>query len=172
MIGLKRGTVQLENNYPEWVDLFEKTAERIRKKVGNLVSDIQHVGSTAVPGLLAKPIIDIAIAVSSRDLIPSVVTALVEIGYIDRGDGGRDGGYLLVQECEPNVRTEHIHIVEETDRQWRDYILFRDSLRDDPSLREEYSQLKKMLAAENRKDRNAYTMGKHDFIRGLVGNRY
>ena len=112
MIGLKRGTVRLENHALQWAELFKKTESLIRKLVGNLIKDIQHVGSTAVPGLPAKPIIDIAIAVSSKAVIPPVVTVLVENGYIDRGDGGEDGGYLLVRECEPNVRTEHIHIVE------------------------------------------------------------
>ena len=171
IIGLRRGTVRLVDHEPGWAELFEREAGRIREQIGNIVDDIQHIGSTAVPDLSAKPILDIAIAVQSRDAIGSVVEGLCKIGYIDRGDGGQDGGYLLVWECEPDVRTAHIHIVEETDRQWRDYITFRDTLRADQDMREKYAMLKRALLEQYRNDRKSYTAGKHRFIRGFVGER-
>jgi GrpB-like predicted nucleotidyltransferase (UPF0157 family) len=123
--------------------------------------DIQHVGSTTVPGL----IIDIAIAVNSREAIYAVVKRLPDIGYIDKGDQGANGGYLLVKESEPDVRTFHIHVVEKNDVQWQNYIIFRDCLRRDANVRKEYAKLKKNLALKYPKDRDSYTRGKEQFIR-------
>jgi GrpB-like predicted nucleotidyltransferase (UPF0157 family) len=71
--------------------------------VGDIVVDVQHVGSTAIAGVPAKPILDIAMAVTARGAIPTVVARLCRQGYIDRGDA--DGGYLLVKEPEPDIRT-------------------------------------------------------------------
>ena len=170
-IGLKRGTVRIADYAPRWADLFEQEAERLLQSVAHLVVDIQHVGSTAVTGLCAKPIIDIAIAIESKEVIPSLVRRLTRLGYIDRGDAGDDGGYLLVLERAPEVRAAHIHIVEATDVQWRDYIGFRDLLRRNEDTREEYGRLKRNLAREYEADRRSYTAGKHGFIRALLDER-
>lgn len=170
-IGLKKGIVHLADNSPVWADQFEQEAGRLLPKIADLIIDLQHVGSTAVPGLSAKPIIDIAIAIESRKVIPSLVRSLTELGYTDRGDGGNDGGYLLVLEPVPEVRTVHVHVVEATDVQWRDYIGFRDLLRRNEDIREEYGRLKRDLAHKYKNDRRLYTAGKHRFIRGLLGER-
>jgi len=85
----------------------------LQEHVGGHVLDIQHVGSTAVPGLDAKPIIDIAVAVTSTAAIGRCRQALglKDLGYIDRGDSGTEGGYLFVKESAPQVRTHHLHMV-------------------------------------------------------------
>ena len=75
------------------------------------VLDIQHVGSTAVPGLDAKPIIDIAVAIASTAEIARCRQPLGDLGYIDRGDCGTEGGYLFVKESAPLVRTPHLHMI-------------------------------------------------------------
>ena len=168
-IGLKRGTVRIADYAPRWPDLFEQEAERLLRRVAHLVVDVQHVGSTAVPGQCAKPIIDIALAIESKEVIPSLSRSLGELGYIDRGDAGDEGGYLLVLEPVPGVRTIHVHIVDATDVQWRDYIGFRDLLRRNGDIREEYGRLKRNLAREHEDDRRSYTAAKHGFIRGLLG---
>ena len=98
MIGLKRHTVLVAHYDPAWASLYRQESEAIRRAVGNLVVDVQHVGSTAVPDLCAKPIVDIAVAVKKLDVMCALVDRLISIGYIDRGDGGRDGGYLLVMD--------------------------------------------------------------------------
>ena len=170
-IGLRKGIVHLADYVPEWEELFEKEAKRLLEKIADLILDIQHVGSTAVPALSAKPIIDIAIAIESREVIPSLVRSLTELGYTDRGDGGNEGGYLLVLEPVPGVRTVHVHVVEATDVQWRNYIGFRDLLRENEDIREEYGRLKRDLANKHKNDRRLYTAGKHSFIRGLLGER-
>lgn len=168
VIGLKRHTVSVVEYQPHWAELFYAESTLLKQLLGELVTDIQHVGSTSVPGLPAKPILDIAVAMRSRADLPAIIAALTHHGYIDRGDGGSDGGYLLVKDAQPDVRTVHLHIVECTDVQWRDYLAFRNALRSDPAIREEYAALKLRLASRYSTDRKAYTAGKHEFIQGVL----
>jgi GrpB-like predicted nucleotidyltransferase (UPF0157 family) len=168
MLGLKRGTVQVVAYRPDWHDLFEQERCVLQQHVGHHVLDIQHVGSTAVPGLDAKPILDIAVAVVSASVVPHCVPPLCRLGYIDRGDGGGDGGHLLVKETAPEVRTHHLHIVTIDDPQWSNYLRFRDTLRADETLRAKYAALKKALQEEFPHDRKLYTAAKHEFIRGIL----
>ena len=168
MIGLRRGTVEVVAHRPEWRDLFDSERRLLHERLGSLALDIQHVGSTAVPGLDAKPIIDIAVAVASVAAIAQCKPPLGTLGYIDRGDAGRDGGYLFVKESAPDVRTHHLHIVAIDDPQWRDYLRLRDMLRADEDLRAKYAHLKNALQRRFPQDRKAYTAAKEDFIRGLL----
>jgi GrpB-like predicted nucleotidyltransferase (UPF0157 family) len=169
-IGLKRGVVKIVRHRTEWAELYDAEAGNLKNCLRELAVDIQHVGSTAVPGLISKPIIDIAIAVTSRSDIAAVVKCLLTIGYIDRADQGASGGYLLVKESEPDVRTFHIHVVEKSDVQWRNYIIFRDCLRRNVKTRAEYARLKKTLAVKYPKDRESYTGGKAQFIKDVLKN--
>jgi GrpB-like predicted nucleotidyltransferase (UPF0157 family) len=169
-IGLKRGIVKIVPHRTGWAILYNTEAEKLKHCLGDIAIDIQHVGSTAVPGLISKPIIDIAVAVTSRTDIAAVVKSLLAIGYIDRGDQGASGGYLLVKESEPKVRIFHIHIVEKADVQWRNYIIFRDCLRRNVKTRAEYAKLKKTLAEKFPAGREAYTSGKEQFIRDVLKN--
>jgi GrpB-like predicted nucleotidyltransferase (UPF0157 family) len=173
IIGLKRGKVELAEHRTEWSAFFEREKELILDCIGNRISDIQHVGSTAVKGLLAKPIIDIALAAADYSAIQGIADQLVrEAGYIDRGDQGREGGYLLVKECEPEVRTVHLHMVAENGGQWRNYLLFRDTLISDSAIRQAYADLKQELCKTYRNDRLKYTESKHEFIcKVIAGNR-
>jgi GrpB-like predicted nucleotidyltransferase (UPF0157 family) len=165
MIGLKRNAVQVVDYDPGWAVLFEVEAQAISRAAGDLSLKVEHVGSTAVPGLPAKPIVDIAVAIQTRDSVPILAQHLTTIDYIDRGDAGAiDGGYLLVKESEPDVRVVHLHIVEESDIQWRRYIEFRDILRLNDTVRKQYADLKTQLGAQFRDDRKSYTEGKSNFI--------
>jgi GrpB-like predicted nucleotidyltransferase (UPF0157 family) len=168
MIGLQRGTVQVVTYRPIWHDLFEQERRLLHEHIGHLALDIQHVGSTAVPGLDAKPILDIAVAVTSAAAIPQCRQPLCDLGYIDRGDAGSDGGYLFVKESAPEFRTHHLHLVTIDDPQWRNYLLFRDMLRADEKFRMRYARLKKSLQEQFSGDRGSYTAAKHDFIRGIL----
>ena len=168
MIGLRRGSVEVVPHYPGWRDLFEEERRRLNERMSELAFDIQHVGSTAVPGLAAKPIIDIAVAVASPDLISQCRQPLLDLGYIDRGDAGSDGGYLFVKERVPDVRTHHLHLVTIDDPQWANYLRFRDALRADPSLRVAYAALKLELQARFVLNRKAYTSAKNTFVRGVL----
>ena len=168
MIGLKRHTVQVVEHHPSWAALAADACQEARRVCGNRLADLQHVGSTSVPDLPAKPILDIAAAVATLDAIPELVQRLTGIGYIYRGNGGDEGGHLFVRESSPDVRTIHLHVVEHNGTQWRNYLLFRDLLRQNPGIRKQYAELKQELGNRFRDDRKSYTASKHDFIRGIL----
>ena len=168
MIGLKRHTVQVVDHNSAWLDLGTAACRQVQRAGGNLVSDVQHVGSTSVPGLPAKPILDLAAAVAALDVIPELTEKLTALGYIYRGDGDKSGGHLFVWESQPDIRTIHLHVVTGDDTQWRNYLRFRDMLRQDSGVRKRYAELKQELRARFLDDRNAYTESKHDFIRGIL----
>lgn len=168
MIGLNRYSVQVVEHHPSWGVLAADACQEVQRVCGNLLTDLQHVGSTAVPDLPAKPILDIAAAVATLDAIPELVERLTGIGYIYRGDGGEEGGHLFVRESSPDVRTIHLHVVEHQDAQWRNYLFFRDLLRQHPGIRKQYATLKQELGNRFRDDRKSYTASKHAFIRGIL----
>jgi GrpB-like predicted nucleotidyltransferase (UPF0157 family) len=167
MIGLKRHTVRVVKHRPEWAILFMREAEMLRVSIGDIVADIQHVGSTAVPGLTAKSMLDIAVAVPSMDVIPSVVSRLTASGYIDRGYI-HEGNYLLVKEIDPDMRTIHLHMVASTSREWQNDCEFRDLLRQNERLRQGYARLKAHLARHYPNNRASYTAGKQAFITDVL----
>ncbi len=168
MIGLERHTVRLVEYQPEWAKRAEAACRAVRRTAGDLLVDVQHVGSTAVPGLPAKPVLDPAAALPSLEVVPELVERLTGIGYIYRGDAGDSGGHLFVRDSAPDVRTIHLHVVLLNGDQWRNYLRFRDALRRDDRLRGQYAELKRELKARFPADRKSYTEGKHDFIRGVL----
>jgi GrpB-like predicted nucleotidyltransferase (UPF0157 family) len=168
MIGLKRHTVRVVDHHPGWADLAAKACRQVREAGGDLIADVQHVGGTAVAGLPAKPILDLAAAVTGLDVIPELIERFTKLGYIYRGDGADAGGRLFVWESEPDVRTIHLHIVALDDVQWGNYLRFRDLLRQDSDLGRHYAELKEKLKGDFRDDRKSYTSAKHDFIRGAL----
>lgn len=128
---------------------------------------IEHIGSTAVPGLVAKPILDIAVGLSSDADPDQVIARLEPLGWAFRGDKG-DPGLLFVLEDRPAHRVAHMHVVGYGDTRWRHYLLFRDRLRTDPAARTAYAELKRGLAERFADDRRAYTAAKDSFITGLL----
>ena len=172
MLGLKRLTVRVVPYRAEWQEFFERERRALRRCVGHLVLDIQHVGSTAVPNLDAKPILDIALSIPSARVIPQLERPLSDlVGYIYRGDAGIDGGRLFVKESAPDIRTHHLHVVDVHDPQWREWLLFRDMLRADETLRARYAQTKRALQERFAQDRKGYTRAKNEFIHSLVHAR-
>jgi GrpB-like predicted nucleotidyltransferase (UPF0157 family) len=164
MLGLQRGTIRIVPADPAWATAFVAEHVRLNAAIGHLVVDIQHVGSTSVPGLDAKPVIDIALAVASPDDIARCRPLVLALGYLDLGDGGSDGGYLFVRERQPELRTHHLHIVTRDDPQWANYLRFRDRLRADDALRDEYGALKRTLQETFAHNRRGYTEAKGPFI--------
>jgi GrpB-like predicted nucleotidyltransferase (UPF0157 family) len=170
-LGLKRDTVRVVAHRAEWQELYEEERRALLVRVGHLAVEVRHVGSTAVPGLDAKPIIDIALAVRSTQDVPRLVGPLGDLGYIYRGDAGSDGGHLFVKESAPDIRTHHLHVVAADDPQWREWLLLRDKLRADEALRARYAGLKRALQERFVEDRRVYTEAKNEFIRDLVHPR-
>jgi GrpB-like predicted nucleotidyltransferase (UPF0157 family) len=170
MIGLKRGIVEIVDHDPDWAGLALASCQAVRNACRELLADVQHVGSTAMPGLPAKPILDIAAAVLTFDAMPEIVPRLARIGYLYRGDHRDDGGHLFVAGPSPDIRTIHLHVVEHGGSQWRNYLGFRDLLCRQPAIREEYAELKKRLASLYADDRESYAASKAGFIRDILDN--
>jgi GrpB-like predicted nucleotidyltransferase (UPF0157 family) len=121
-----------------------------------------------VLGLLAKPIIDLAVGSSAHHALPGVTSTLEADGWIYRGDAGEDGGHVFVLEARPWHRVAHLHVVEYGRVQWRNYVRFRDLLRSRPEARDRYEVVKIRLAAERGDDRKAYTDGKSAVVNSLL----
>jgi GrpB-like predicted nucleotidyltransferase (UPF0157 family) len=171
VIGLRRHTVRVVDHDPSWSALFAKEREILYRALSGIADDIQHVGSTAVAGLPAKPILDIAIAVRTLDLVPNIVESLTGIGYTYRGDASDAGGHLFVKEPEPDIRTVHVHVVEHGGIQWKNYLLFREILREDSDVRKRYADIKQNLARQFPDDRKSYASAKDEFVQGVLRER-
>jgi GrpB-like predicted nucleotidyltransferase (UPF0157 family) len=165
MIGLEEGVVRLSPYDQEWVDLFNAEKARLSGAIGEYVLDIQHVGSTAIPGMLAKPIIDIGVAVEDFDQARICIPPLEALGYIFRGEYGIPRRHYLIN-GEP--RKYHVHINEINGQNWENHVLFRDTLISHPELARDYAAIKTSLAARFPCDREAYLEGKAPFIQQVL----
>lgn len=167
MLGLQRGTVQVVAHSSEWATLFWAERERLAAALGTHALDIQHIGSTAVPGLAAKPILDIGIGVGAESDAVACVPLLEGLGYTYRGDRGADEGHFFDLGAETRL-THYIHMLLISSAGWRNYLKFRDTLMAHPDSRDAYMQLKRELARQFAEDRAAYTAGKAQFIRQIL----
>jgi GrpB-like predicted nucleotidyltransferase (UPF0157 family) len=170
MIGLKRNTVKLVAHSRLWKLNFDKEKTNLKKIIGEYIIDIQHVGSTAIKGIPAKPVIDIVILVNKINIMERIRIILQGNGYEYRGDGLNKGGHLFVKNSAPDIRTHHIHIVEQSDIQWHNYLLFRDKLNKDRKLALQYSKLKKKLEKKHHNNREKYTQEKNNFIKSVIAD--
>src|SRR5262245_22075319 len=127
-VGLDQGEVVVAPYHPGWPEAFATVAAMVRQALGDAAVAVAHVGSTAVPGLVAKPIIDVAVGMASGADVAAVIDALEEAGFLYRGDNGDDGGRLFVLETSPGHRVAHVHAVDHGDLRWQQYLAFRDRL--------------------------------------------
>lgn len=167
LLGVQSGTTEVRTYDPRWREEFEREAENLRQLLLPVALQIEHIGSTAVPGLAAKPLVDIALAFSDRSALEHARRLLQAKGYEDRGDWGADGG-VIVAKGPRSGRTHMLHLVEITDGQWFRYLAFRDALRADDAQRDAYAALKIDLAARYPEDRTSYVRGKRDFIEATI----
>jgi len=166
-IGLKRGTVRLQSHHPEWARSFAREQKRLLKALGPLLADLQHVGSTAIPGVPAKPIIDIAVAISSLKRADEAIKIIESLGYEYRADRGGPGRLFFTRGPESR-RTHYLHLMEYDNEEWKSFLLFRDYLRTHKQYAAEYADLKRKLAREFGERRGLYTGGKEEFVRRVV----
>ncbi len=149
---------------PEWALQFEAEREMILSAFDDLRAEIEHIGSTAVVGLAAKPIIDIAIIVESAEDALRAITPLVRLGYTCYGEAEIPGRvYFDRREYEPC----HIHLYVRGNPELERHLIFRDYLRAHPETAQQYAELKCALAEKYRNDRPAYTEAKTEFIRNI-----
>lgn len=168
-LGLMRGTVELYPHETEWESIAKASISELRNIFGTDALDIQHVGSTSIKTVSAKPILDIAVAVSYFEDVAAHLPALENAGYIRRNT--ENIGEVFLSKGPGNTRTHHIHIVLWDSRQWHDYIFFRDYLNSHPDDAEAYNCLKYELLKEHKNDRAGYTDGKAEFIERILNLR-
>lgn len=164
-LGLRRGTVHLERSSFRWEQAFADVQTVLHASKPRGVQTIEHIGSTSVPGLSAKPIMDIAIGITPQTVLDELHHWLTQEGFIFRGEADAirpDMTYGF--EIEANIRLINAHVLDYGDTAWARYLNFRNHLRDNPADREAYQQLKERLVRCNDNDRSAYLNGKSDFI--------
>ena len=145
--------------------MAEKTI-RILWEIIPEARDIQHVGSTAIRSIDAKPIVDIAVALDDVQSVTSHIDELARYGIIYRGSDVPDQILFIIGD--DSIRTHHIHIVKWHGKAWDNYIFFRDYMNSHPDKAAEYEKLKKQLASSFPDDRKAYTEGKAGFIKKII----
>lgn len=151
---------------PKWPAMFEAEKAAILAGAGAWIEDIQHVGSTSVPGLAAKPIIDIMIAVYDLQMVEKCVWPITQLGYAYMGEYGLPERHFFRKPPADgwHGRTHHIHMVLKDSNQWNNQIHFRDYLRTHPEACQQYEDLKRDLVARFANDRYGYGEAKEEFI--------
>jgi GrpB-like predicted nucleotidyltransferase (UPF0157 family)/ribosomal protein S18 acetylase RimI-like enzyme len=153
---------------PAWPERFEEERAALQEAIGEwAVGGIHHVGSTAVPGLDAKPIIDILVGVEDLETSRGCFEPLAALDYLYAPYRAEEMHWFC--KPHPSRRTHHLHLVPTASTRFDEELAFRDRLRADPTLAGKYAQLKHELAARFEHDREAYTHAKADFIRRALG---
>jgi len=150
-----------------WPVLFAEIAERVQTVfVGGPLVSVEHVGSTAVPGLSAKPIIDVDVVIPSRADLPDAITRLATLGYKHQGDLGITSREAF--RSPTDAPPQNLYVCAEDSPELRRHLAFRDYLRADPNEARRYGQLKQQLAARHVADIDAYVNGKADFVKSVL----
>jgi GrpB-like predicted nucleotidyltransferase (UPF0157 family) len=158
---------------PAWARAFDAEAERIRRAFGGLARRIEHVGSTSVAGLAAKPVIDIQVSVATLDPRDAYRSPLEGLGYTHVPLGDFDLVYPFFKRPAGWPSTHHVHVCAAGSRQERDHIAFRDHLRSHPEVAADYEALKRHLAAQHDgstlESQERYSLAKTAFVRSVLG---
>lgn len=152
---------------PEWQSQFSYEKKRIINAIGKEIIGIEHIGSTSIPGLMAKPIIDLMVGIKDLDDVAKLIAPLarIEFEYVPKLE--LVGRYFF-RKGEWGKGTAHLHICEINGVEWTEKLLFRDYLRLHPTVASEYASLKEELAARYAFDRSTYTLKKEPFIKEII----
>ena len=154
---------------PAWRDRFLDQAAALTTILQPwLAAPVEHVGSTAVPGLRAKPVVDILAPVVSLVQAQAAIAVLTADGWLFWPDDPNRDYRMWFLRPKPEARTHHLHVIQCDHPAARAELAFRDVLREDPVVRVAYAALKDRLAVQYRTDRDAYTDAKSDFIRSVL----
>ncbi|MDG5472018.1 GrpB family protein [Jeotgalibacillus sp. ET6] len=172
---MKQNGIVIEEYNPEWKLVFRELKNVLEHHLGDLILRVEHVGSTSVEGLSAKPIIDLDVVISRRELLPEVVDKLSEIGYSHEGDQGIKGreAFKRANSAVPysDKNTEwmahHLYVCAEDNEELKRHLAFRDYLRVNPDACLTYEQLKRELARTS-PNRDVYTDGKDEFVLAVL----
>ncbi|MDQ6925460.1 MAG: GrpB family protein [Candidatus Eremiobacteraeota bacterium] len=149
-----------------WPATFAQLRDRIAPVLGELAVGIEHVGSTAVPGLDAKPIVDVDVVIRHADDLPAVAAGLATLGYTQLGDLGIIGREAF--RATADLPRHHLYVCAAGDATLQAHLSLRDALRADEDLARSYASLKRDLAERHRDDRDAYSEGKSTFVASVL----
>lgn len=148
-----------------WVADFQDASKELSSAFVGLVVRIHHIGSTSIPGIFAKPIIDILVEVSDIERVDSKNETMEEIGYESMGEYGISARRYFRRINEHNIRTHHVHVFETQNDNVNRHLAFRDYLIAHPHKAQEYSELKKELVATAGSNWELYVNGKDSFVK-------
>ncbi len=157
-------TIVIEPYNPEWPNEFAKIRDFLWPHIKDIAIDIVHIGSTSVPGLAAKPIIDFDIVIESYDDFPRIAEQLKKLGYEHDGDGDVPTRERFKGGPREGFMAYNMYVCPKDSMVLLAQILFRDYLREHKEARDEYAALKRSLAEKYRHDIDSYVDGKHEFI--------
>ncbi len=159
--------IEVADYDPQWPSVFAGIAARVRAAFadGPLV-EIEHIGSTSVPGLPAKPIVDIDVIIRSRADLPDAVARLATLGYEHQGDGGIPSREAFLPPADAVYH--HLYVCAEDSPELERQLAFRDYLRAHPDAARQYGELKRELAARHVTDMDAYVNGKTVFVEAVL----
>jgi GrpB-like predicted nucleotidyltransferase (UPF0157 family) len=166
-LGLAQGLVRLSEPTPVWTDLFEGEAKRLDCAIRAINGALEHCGSTSIPGIAAKPILDMLLGVPPPIDIEGIKNALLPLDYEHATWAGVPGHEVFGR---GNPRTHLIHVVPLNGEAWDRMLRFRDRLRVETALATEYAQLKRALAAQHPDNRATYTDGKSEFVNRVLSH--
>jgi len=151
---------------PSWPGVFQSLRKRIADALGDMAAAIEHVGSTAVPNLAAKPVIDIDVLLASETMLPAAIERLAGLGYLHRGNLGIPEREAFV--APSNDPPHHLYVCPPHSTEFRRHVAFRDYLRAHPKDAKIYAELKLALAQRFPDDRLAYNAAKTAFVTELT----
>lgn len=166
-LGLDSGIVRLLEYDARWPELFAAEAERMSDWCGALPLKLEHIGSTSIPGMCAKPVLDILAGRPRDAAVADYAIALGQAGYVHRGERGVPGREFFRR---GNPRAYHVHLVEEGGRLWGEYLAFRDYLRAHDDAARRFADVKRGLAARFSDDREAYIAAKSPHVEEILGH--
>jgi GrpB-like predicted nucleotidyltransferase (UPF0157 family) len=151
---------------PGWPEAFERLRSRVWAVVNDIALSVEHVGSTSVPGLAAKPIIDISVVVREEPDVPAAISRLAPLGYVHRGNLGIDGREAF--DSPEGLPMHNLYLCPSDSPALANHLAVRDYLRAHPEVATEYGELKKRLAKEFPEDIDSYVDGKTDMLLSIL----
>jgi GrpB-like predicted nucleotidyltransferase (UPF0157 family) len=167
-LGLERHAVRLTAHDARWRVVYEQERGRLLRTLGHLVLGIEHIGSTEVPGLPAKPVIDLMIGVADTATRVMLIEPLQRAGYVHRDSDVISGRLHFKRDDAHGLRTHQASVCAMGGVFWREHLAFRDTLRADAALREAYLRLEQSLAARYPDDRVACSDAKSEFVGAVL----
>ncbi|WP_242056442.1 MULTISPECIES: GrpB family protein [unclassified Nostoc] len=152
---------------PKWVEEFKAESKQIASVMEKNIISIHHIGSTAIPGIYAKPVIDFLIEVKDIRKVDEHSAAMVAIGYEAMGEFGLPGRRYFRKNSSPGIRTHNVHTYEVGSSEITRHLAFRDYMIAHPDAAQQYSELKRRLAKKYPEDIEGYMDGKDEFIKAM-----